>query len=118
MYRRDHTRLQERSYPFTGEIIPVYRRDHTRLQERSYPFTGKPISNHTHLQEELYPFTGQSYPFTGYRDSGQKNKELSRHTRLQEKGSPDHTRNRLTYGYDSYTLGASGQTEQGESMAK
>src|SRR5215468_8222875 len=59
MYRRDHTRLQERSYPFTGEIIPVYRRDHTRLQERSYPFTGEIIPvyrrDHTRLRGSPSP---------------------------------------------------------------
>jgi hypothetical protein len=36
IYRRDYTRLQERLYPSTGEIIPVYR----EANFQSYPFTG------------------------------------------------------------------------------
>jgi hypothetical protein len=122
--------VQEASYPFTGGIIPVYRIDYTRLQGSPSPII--PIyrkhlsacnlksyweihafyrAHHTRLQEASYPFTGQSYLFTGCRDNLQKNKGLLHHTRLQEKASPDHTRNELTYGYDSYTLSASDQTE-------
>jgi hypothetical protein len=37
MYRRNHTHLQEESYPFTGGIIPIYRRNHTHLQGSPSP---------------------------------------------------------------------------------